>query len=139
MASGDRKRPAKPNLKRNHPLKGEKCPPRFVAPARTQPSLPSVPRAGYHDELEKDSKLLRAAKNFYPEGELKPIPTRLMRGKSLPSLLYTKIQLEEFNLLRQGFVRMFDCTVEENDILFAHGSKKLHENLPVGVLLSKLS
>ncbi|XP_045448983.1 dynein axonemal heavy chain 3 [Melitaea cinxia] len=64
MTSRDRKRPAPPSNK------GQKCPSRFVTtPARKQPGLPWMPRAGYDHELDKDSQLLRAAKSFYPEGE----------------------------------------------------------------------
>lgn len=64
MTSRDRKRPAPPSNK------GQKCPSRFVpTPARKQPGLPWMPRAGYDHELGKDSQLLRAAKNFYPEGK----------------------------------------------------------------------
>ncbi|CAH3998948.1 unnamed protein product [Pieris brassicae] len=63
MASGDRKR-TRP------PLTGKKCPSRFVpGPPRKQPALPWMPRAGYSNELDRDSELLRSAKNYYPEGE----------------------------------------------------------------------
>ncbi|CAH2242148.1 jg1052 [Pararge aegeria aegeria] len=66
MASGDRKRPS-PSSSNS---RAAKCPSRFVTvPPRKQPSLPWLPRAGYDDELERDSTLLRAAKNYYPEGE----------------------------------------------------------------------
>ncbi|XP_047529766.1 dynein axonemal heavy chain 3 [Vanessa atalanta] len=64
MNSRDRKRPA-PSAS-----KAEKCPSRFVpTPARKQPGLPWMPRAGYNQELGQDGQLLRAAKNYYPEGE----------------------------------------------------------------------
>lgn len=64
MASGDRKRPAKREL----PKGAKPCPSRFVMPARKQPSLPWMPRAGYDPEMDRDSIMLRASKNFYPEG-----------------------------------------------------------------------
>lgn len=65
MASGGgRKRPLPSSSGR-----AAKCPSRFVpAPARKQPALPWLPRAGYDDELDRDSALLRAANNYYPEG-----------------------------------------------------------------------
>ncbi|XP_053607537.1 dynein axonemal heavy chain 3 [Plodia interpunctella] len=63
MASGDGKK-VKPSTSR-----GKRCPPRFTGPPRTQPSLPTLRRAGYDDEVDRDSELLRAANNFYPEGE----------------------------------------------------------------------
>ncbi|XP_052759353.1 dynein axonemal heavy chain 3 [Galleria mellonella] len=60
MASGDRKRPAEP---------APRCSARFMGAARKQPALPVLARAGYDHELERDSKLLRASRNYYPEGE----------------------------------------------------------------------
>ncbi|KAI8429290.1 hypothetical protein MSG28_007791 [Choristoneura fumiferana] len=63
MASGDRKRKSKP------PAGAEPCPSRFVLPKRAQPPLPWLPRAGYDHEVGRDSQLIRAAKNYYPEGE----------------------------------------------------------------------
>ncbi|KAL4710846.1 hypothetical protein ACJJTC_016130 [Scirpophaga incertulas] len=47
----------------------ERCPPRFTGPTRQPPALPPLARAGYDPELARDSELLRAAKNYYPEGE----------------------------------------------------------------------
>ncbi|CAH0719658.1 unnamed protein product, partial [Brenthis ino] len=68
MSSGDRKRPA-PSTSNSGSSSRAKCPSRFILPARKQPSLPWMPRAGYDHELGQDSQLLRAAKNYYPEGE----------------------------------------------------------------------
>ncbi|VVC95446.1 unnamed protein product [Leptidea sinapis] len=67
MASGDRKRPA---ASTSRSTGARKCPSRFVpGPPRKQPALPWMPRAGYKHELDRDSELLRAAKNYYPEGD----------------------------------------------------------------------
>ncbi|XP_049869343.1 dynein axonemal heavy chain 3 [Pectinophora gossypiella] len=74
MASGDKNLPSTSKREERKRLmadlaKAEKCPPRFVTPARKLPKLPWMPRAGYDDELDRDSKMLRAAQNYYPEGE----------------------------------------------------------------------
>lgn len=71
MASGDSKR----KKKRQAPSDAVLCPSRFVTPARKPRNLPWMPRAGYASELDRDSELLRAAKNYYPEGivELKVV------------------------------------------------------------------
>ncbi|XP_075973125.1 dynein heavy chain 3, axonemal [Anticarsia gemmatalis] len=68
MASGDSKR-KKVVKKRPLPSDTVLCPSRFIAPARKPKTLPWMPRAGYDEEVGRDSELLRAAKNFYPEGE----------------------------------------------------------------------
>ncbi|CAH0578973.1 unnamed protein product [Chrysodeixis includens] len=47
----------------------EPCPSRFIKPARKPRLPPWLPRAGLDSELEQDSVLLRAANNFYPEGD----------------------------------------------------------------------
>ncbi|CAB3253984.1 unnamed protein product [Arctia plantaginis] len=65
MASGDSKR----KKKRQAPSDAVLCPSRFIPPARKPRTLPWMPRAGYDAELDRDSELLRAAKNYYPEGE----------------------------------------------------------------------
>ncbi|CAG9584340.1 unnamed protein product [Danaus chrysippus] len=60
MSTRGRKRP---------PPSGTACPSRFVQNAAKQPQLPTLTRAGYNHELDRDSQLLRAARNYYPEGE----------------------------------------------------------------------
>lgn len=59
MSTRGRKRP---------PPSGTACPSRFVQNAAKQPQLPTLTRAGYDHELDRDSQLLRAARNYYPEG-----------------------------------------------------------------------
>ncbi|CAG9790365.1 unnamed protein product [Diatraea saccharalis] len=62
----------------------KRCPPRFTGGARSQPTLASITRAGYDDELEKDSVLLQAAKNYYPEGNCYTPATKSMRLINMP-------------------------------------------------------
>ncbi|KAG6455707.1 hypothetical protein O3G_MSEX009350 [Manduca sexta] len=70
MASGDSRRSKRTSKPAPKPPPGAApCPSRFVTPARSQPGLPRMPRAGYDRELGRDSVLLRAANNYYPEGE----------------------------------------------------------------------
>ncbi|CAG9790368.1 unnamed protein product [Diatraea saccharalis] len=62
----------------------KRCPPRFTGGARSQLTLASITRAGYDDELEKDSVLLQAAKNYYPEGNCYTPATKSMRLINMP-------------------------------------------------------